>query len=95
MTQRAALLRRRGEEGREANANPSASDTTSLTKVLQEIRYFRKDTKQQRSAIQLDIANVVAEAQEQVDNVEERVQNPQKGAKQGDKSHTPARKQVT
>lgn len=61
-----------------ANANTSASDATSLTKVLQEIRDFRKDTKEQLSAIQLDIANVnqkIAEAQERVDNVEERAQN--------------------
>lgn len=40
------------------NANPSTSDATSLTKVLQEIRDFRKDTKEQLSAIQLEIANV-------------------------------------
>lgn len=61
-----------------ANANPSTSDAASLTKALQEIQDFRKDTKEQLSAIQLEIANVnqkIAEARERVDKVEEHVQN--------------------
>lgn len=65
-------------QGGGSNANPSASDATSLTKVLQEIRDFRKDTKEQLSAIQLDIANVnqkIVQVQERVDNVEKRAQN--------------------
>lgn len=60
------------------NANPSTSEAASLTKVLQEIRDFRKDTKEQLSAIKSEISNVnqkIAEAEARVDKVEGRVQN--------------------
>ncbi|CAL8256143.1 unnamed protein product [Arctogadus glacialis] len=59
----------------EANAE---SHVASLTKVLEEIRDFRKDTKQQLNDIKAELTNVnakLAEAEMRIENVEDRVQN--------------------
>ncbi|KAF0033376.1 hypothetical protein F2P81_013442 [Scophthalmus maximus] len=59
----------------EANAEPHVA---SLTKVLEEIRDFRKDTKHQLNDIKAEITNVnakLAEAEMRIENVEDCVQN--------------------
>ena len=59
----------------EANAEPQVA---GLTKVLEEIRDFRKDTKQQLNDIKAELSNVnarLAEAEMRIENVEDRVQN--------------------
>ncbi|MGL5598285.1 MAG: hypothetical protein ACRDDA_09290, partial [Aeromonas sp.] len=64
--------------GGEANANANRSDETSLTKVLEEIKDFRKDTKQQLNDIITELTSVnqkIAEAESRIGKVEDRVQN--------------------
>ncbi|KAK9533243.1 hypothetical protein VZT92_008377 [Zoarces viviparus] len=66
-----------GQDGG-ANANSQPDDTASLTKVLEEIRDFRKDTKHQLNDISSELANVnqkIAEAETRIESVEDRVQN--------------------
>ncbi len=61
-----------------ANANTHLSDAASLTKVLEEIRDFRKDTKQQLNEIITELTSVnqkIAEAESRIGKVEDRVQN--------------------
>lgn len=68
----------KGQDG-EANANPALSSATvSLAKVLEEIRDFRKDTKEQLNDIKTEITSVnqkIAEAEVRIEKVEDRVQN--------------------
>lgn len=62
----------------EANASLQPSEAASLTKVLEEIRDFRKDTKQQLTEIISEITSVnqkLAEAETRIGKVEDRVQN--------------------
>lgn len=62
----------------EANASIQPSEAASLTKVLEEIRDFRKDTKQQLTEIISEITSVnqkLAEAETRIGKVEDRVQN--------------------
>lgn len=59
----------------QANAEPHVA---SLARVLEEIRDFRKDTKQQLNDIKAELTNVnakLAEAEMRIENVEDRVQN--------------------
>ncbi len=61
-----------------ANANTHLSDAASLIKVLEEIRDFRKDTKQQLNEIITELTSVnqkIAEAESRIGKVEDRVQN--------------------
>ncbi|CAI5691467.1 unnamed protein product [Oreochromis niloticus] len=68
----------KGQHG-EANANPAPScAAASLAKVLEEIRDFRKDTKEQLNDIKSEIISVnqkIAEAEVRIEKVEDRVQN--------------------
>ncbi len=60
------------------NANTHLSDAASLTKVLEEIKDFRKDTKQQLNEIITELVNVnqkIAEAETRIGKVEDRIQN--------------------
>lgn len=62
----------------EANASPDANEAASLIKVLEEIRDFRKDTKEQLNDIKSEITNAnqkIAEAEMRIETVEDRVQN--------------------
>jgi len=61
-----------------ANANPYSNETATLAKVLEEIRNFRKDTKEQLKDIKSEINNVnqkITEAEGRIGKVEDRVQN--------------------
>lgn len=67
-----------GLQDGEANASLQLSEATSLTKVLEEIRDFCKDTKQQLTEIISEITSVnqkLAEAETRIGRVEDRVQN--------------------
>lgn len=68
----------KGQEG-EANANPALSSAdVSLTKILEEIRDFRKDIKEQLTGIKSEIISVnqkITEAEVRIEKVEDRVQN--------------------
>ncbi len=60
------------------NANTHLSDAASMTKVLEEIKDFRKDTKQQLNEIITELVNVnqkIAEAETRIGKVEDRIQN--------------------
>lgn len=62
----------------EASIDPHSRETASLARVLEEIRDFRKDTKQQLDDIKTELTNVnqkIAEAETRIESVEDRVQN--------------------
>ncbi|KAL7872495.1 hypothetical protein SRHO_G00074780 [Serrasalmus rhombeus] len=65
-------------QGNEANANPQAHEAASLARVLEEIRDFRQDAKQQLSDIKSELTNInhkIAEAETRIEKTESRVQN--------------------
>lgn len=62
----------------DGEANLPQAEAASLAKVLEEIREFHKDTKQQLNDIKIELTNVhqkIAEADTRIETVEDRVQN--------------------